>query len=92
MAHISRDRDKLLSRVRRIRGQAEAIERAIGGDHECTGILQQIAALRGAINGLMAHVLDGHIREHLIDPSRAPTKAEAKALEELFQVVKSYLK
>lgn len=48
--------------------------------------------LPGAINGLMAEVLEGHIREHLIDPSRSPTKPEAEAVDELAEVVKRYLK
>lgn len=92
MSHTIRDRVKLLSRVRRIRGQVEALERAIDETHDCTEILQQIAACRGAVNGLMAEVLEGHIREHLIDPSRAPTRSEGEALEDLARVIKSYLK
>lgn len=92
MSHTIRDRVKLLGRVRRIRGQVEALERAIDGAHDCTQVLQQIAACRGAVNGLMAEVLDGHIREHLIDPKRAPTRAEGEALEELARVIKRYLK
>jgi DNA-binding FrmR family transcriptional regulator len=92
VSHTIRDRVKLLGRVRRIRGQVEALERAIDEAHECTQILQQIAACRGAVNGLMAEVLEGHIREHLIDPARAPTRAEGEALEDLAQVIKRYLK
>ena len=92
MAHTIRGRVKLLGRVRRIRGQVEALERAIEETHDCTQILQQIAACRGGVNGLMAEVLEGHIREHLIDPSRAPTRGEAEAIEELAQVIKRYLK
>lgn len=92
MSHTIRDRVKLLGRVRRIRGQVEALERAIDETHDCHDILQQIAACRGAVNGLMGEVLEGHIREHLIDPDRAPTKAEGEALSELVQVLKRYLK
>ena len=92
MSHTIRGRAGLLGRVRRLRGQVEALERAIDGSHDCTQILQQIAACRGAVNGLMAEVLDGHIREHLIDPSREPTRAEGEALEELARVIKRYLK
>lgn len=92
MAHIARDQKKLLSRVRRIRGQVEAIDRLIESGHECDEVLQQIAALRGAVNGLMAHVLEGHIREHVIDHAREPTKAEVRALADLAQIMRSYLK
>lgn len=65
MAHTITGKKKLLARVRRIKGQAEALERALSGEAECTAVLQQIAAVRGAVNGLMAEVLEGHIREHL---------------------------
>jgi DNA-binding FrmR family transcriptional regulator len=91
--HTKRDKEKLLNRVRRLRGQLDGIERGLLDDaHDCYAILQTIAACRGAINGLMAEVLEGHIREHIIDESRKPSKAEADALEGLIDVVRSYLK
>lgn len=74
MAHTITGKKKLLARVRRIKGQAEALERALSGEAECAAVLQQIAAVRGAVNGLMAEVLEGHIREHLgpdaVEPAR----------------------
>lgn len=91
MAHIERDRAKLLARVKRLRGQVDGLQRALESGDPCSGILQQIAACRGAVNGLMAEVLDGHIREHLIDPCRTPTRAEAQALNELNGILRSYL-
>lgn len=90
--HTHRDKSKLLGRVRRLRGQLEAVERLIENHDDCERVLQQIAACRGAINGLMAHVLDGHIREHVIDPSRTPTRKESQALGNLAEIMKSYLK
>lgn len=65
MAHTISGGKQLLARVRRIRGQAEALERALDAGTECMAILQQIAAIRGAVNGLMSEVLEGHLREHL---------------------------
>lgn len=90
--HTHRERTTLLNRVRRIRGQMEKIERMLETEHDCEGVLQQIAACRGAINGLMVQVLDGHIREHVIDPERKPTRVETQALDALAQLMKSYLK
>ena len=92
MAHLERDRKKLLNRARRIRGQIEAVERALEEDDQCSAVLQTIAAARGALNGLMAQVLEGHIREHVIDPGRKPTRAQLEAADELLDVVKAYLK
>ena len=91
--HTSRDRRKLLNRVRRIRGQIDGVARALGGhSHDCYAILQSIAACRGAITGLMVEVLEGHIREHVIDASRKPSAAERDAIEDLVAVVRSFLK
>jgi DNA-binding FrmR family transcriptional regulator len=94
MAHIVRDKTKLLNRVRRLRGQIDAIERTIeaGADDECTEVMQLIAAARGAMDALMANVLEGHIRHHMIDPDRRPSSAESRAAQELIDVVKTYLK
>lgn len=92
MAHTTKDKDKLLSRVRRIRGQVEAIERAIETEQECAGVLQLMAACRGALNGLMAEVMEGHVRFHVLSPKAKASSPEAKAADELIQVVRAYLK
>ena len=78
--------------MRRIRGQIEAVEKALDGDEDCSAVLQTIAATRGALNGLMAQILEGHIREHVIDPGRKPTQGQLEAADELVDVVKAYLK
>lgn len=92
MAHTIRDKQKLLNRVRRIQGQLEAVEKALDQEQECFAILQTIAACRGAINGLMAEVIEGHIRFHVADPDEQPTSEQAKATQQLIDVVKAYLK
>ncbi|AZG08075.1 metal/formaldehyde-sensitive transcriptional repressor [Pigmentiphaga sp. H8] len=91
MAHTIHNQKRLLTRVRRIKGQAEALEHALGQQVECTAILQQIAAIRGAVNGLMAEVLEGHIREHL-GRADAPADVRAADLEEVVAAVRSYMK
>jgi DNA-binding FrmR family transcriptional regulator len=92
MAHTVRDKTKLLNRIRRIRGQVDAIERALEDEQECTDILLTITACRGAINGLMAEVIEGHIRYHVINPDTKPTSPQAIAAQQLMDVVKTYLK
>jgi DNA-binding FrmR family transcriptional regulator len=92
MAHTTKDKAKLLGRVRRIRGQVEAIERSLDGEHECSSVLQLMAACRGALNGLMAEVLEGHIRFHVLDPKSAENAPQVEAAEELIDVVRTYLK
>ncbi len=88
MAHISSDPDKkILARVRRIRGQIEGIERAIEESTDCYAVLQQTAAVRGALNGLMAELIEGHIRHHVVGDAK-----NGKATEELVDIVRSYLR
>jgi DNA-binding FrmR family transcriptional regulator len=92
VSHTIREKTKLLNRVRRIRGQIEAVERALDHEIGCADVLQLIAGARGAINGLMAEVMEDHVRAHLIDPAREPDPERAHAAEELIDVVRSYLK
>jgi DNA-binding FrmR family transcriptional regulator len=88
MAHLSSDPDKkLLARVRRIRGQIEAIERAIEHGTDCYAVLQQTTAARGALNGLMAELIDGHIRHHVMEDTK-----NGKGAEELMDIVRSFLR
>jgi FrmR/RcnR family transcriptional regulator, repressor of frmRAB operon len=92
MAHTAKDKEKLLLRVRKIRGQIDAIERALGQESECADVLQLMAACRGALNGLMAEVLEGHIRFHVLSPHASANSLQMEAAEELIGVVKAYLK
>jgi DNA-binding FrmR family transcriptional regulator len=92
MSHTIREKTKLLNRVRRIRGQIEAVQRAVEQEIGCADVLQLITAARGAINGLMGEVIEDHIRMHLVDPAQHPDAEAAHAAGELIDVVRSYLK
>ena len=92
MVHTIREKNKLLARVRRIRGQVEAIERALETEIDCADVLQVIASVRGAMNGLMAEVMEDHIRFHVVDPAREPNSQRAQGAQELIDVVRTYLK
>ena len=89
--HTKRDKKKLLDRVARIRGQVDAINRALEQeDEDCSKVLNTIAACRGAMTGLMAEVLEGHIHAHVVQPQAQSERHEA-ALD-LVDVLRSYLK
>jgi DNA-binding FrmR family transcriptional regulator len=92
MSHTIREKTRLLNRVRRIRGQVEAVERALDQEIGCADVLQRITGARGAIDGLMGEVIEDHIRMHLIDPALQPDSEARHATEELIDVVRSYLK
>lgn len=91
MTHVEREKIKLLNRLRRIKGQVEAIERAVEGDRECGRVLQQATACRGALDGFIAEVIEDHIRDHLVDPALPKDDPRTIAAEELVDIVHSYL-
>lgn len=92
MAHTIRDKKKLLNRIRRIQGQLDGVSRALEKEDECANILQTLAACRGALNGLMAQVVEGHVRMHVLDPHEKPSPEQAAAVDELLDVVRTYLR
>jgi DNA-binding FrmR family transcriptional regulator len=89
MSHVASEKQKLLNRLKRLRGQIDALERAVQGDVECARVLQQATACRGALEGFIAEVIEDHIREHMIDPADLP---RAQAAEELVAILRSYLR
>lgn len=91
MAHTIREKNKLLNRVRRIRGQMEAIERALEEERGCTALLQLIAGARGAINGLMGEIIEDHIHMH-VAAHELSAQQRLEGASELLDVVRAYLK
>jgi DNA-binding FrmR family transcriptional regulator len=92
VVHTIREKQKLLNRVRRIRGQVEAIERALEGEAGCSQVMHLVAACRGAVNGLLAEILEDHIRTHLIERELGPEAGEHHGVEDLVEIVHSYFK
>lgn len=92
MAHTVKDKKKLLHRVRRLRGQLNAVEKALEAEHDCSAVLLTLAACRGAMDALMAEIIEGHIRFHILDPKQRPTAEQKRAAQEVIGVVRRYLK
>lgn len=90
MAHIIKDKQKILSRVNRIKGQLEAFSKAIESEQDCYQVMQLLASCRGALNGLMSEVVERHIREHVIEAENK--KMAAESAEDLVDIMKSFLK
>jgi FrmR/RcnR family transcriptional regulator, repressor of frmRAB operon len=92
LSHTTKNKARLLSRVRRIQGQVAAIERALDGEHECEDVLQLVASGRGALNSLMAELIEEHLRFHVLSPTALAEASQLEAADELIAVVKRYLR
>ena len=92
MTHTIREKQKLLARVRRIRGQVEAVERALEAEAGCEQVMHLLASTRAAMAGLMAEVIEDHVRTHLVDPERHPGALDGDAADELLTVIRTYVK
>ncbi|MTH36381.1 metal-sensing transcriptional repressor [Paracoccus limosus] len=92
MSHTIKHKTKLLARVRRLKGQIEAVERALETEAPCGEILNLTASIRGAVSGLTAELIEDHIREHISNPDRDEDGARAEAAAELIAIIRTYLK
>lgn len=92
MSHTIREKQKLLARVRRIRGQVEAIERALESEAGCEQVMHLLASTRAAMAGLTAQVVEDHVRTHLVEPKRQSAAQRQEAAEALLSVIHSYLR
>lgn len=91
MSHQGREKQKLIARIKRIRGQVDAIERSLSSDEQCADVLMLLANVRGGINSLMAEVLEDHIRLHILSPEKGAAVTTELA-EDLIDLVRAYLK
>lgn len=92
MSHITAAKKELITRINRIQGQLDGIKDAIQEDLDCASVLQQVAACRGAMNSLMAEIIEGEIKNHVLSPNAKANSSEAKAADELVEVLRRYIK
>ena len=92
MSHTIEQKKDLILRAKRIQGQVDALVRALDEERECSEVLHLMSAARGAMNSLMSELLEGHIREHVLNGKRKPSAKQAQAADEVIEMVKSYLK
>jgi DNA-binding FrmR family transcriptional regulator len=91
MTHIDKEKQKLVARIKRIRGQVDSIERSLSSEDDCADVLMLLANVRGGINSLMAEVLEDHIRLHILTPEKSEMPRQELA-EDLIDLVRAYLK
>lgn len=92
MSHVISEKQKLIHRIRRLKGQMEAVERALEQDADCSKVMHALSACRGAMNALMVELLEDHVRYHMVDPEAGPRSPEARAATDLIESIKTYLR
>jgi FrmR/RcnR family transcriptional regulator, repressor of frmRAB operon len=92
MSHTIKQKQDLLLRAKRIQGQVEALVRALDEERDCSEVLHVMSAARGAMNSLMSGLLEGHMRNHVLNGKQRPTSKQVQAVDEVIEMVKSYLK
>ena len=90
MGHTVREKAKLLGRVRRLKGQMEAVERALEAEAPCGDVLQLLASIRGALAGLTSEVMEDHLHEHVLHAG--DDRQRAQAVEELAEALRTYIR
>lgn len=90
--HVVHAKKRLLDRVKRIRGQLDGIERALDTEVGCDEVLHRLAGVRGALGGLMAEVVEDHVKNHLIDEGKRGPTLNEDAVERLLEVVQTYVR
>jgi DNA-binding FrmR family transcriptional regulator len=91
MSHLEKEKQKLVARIKRIRGQVDSIERSLTAGDDCADVLMLLANVRGGVNSLMAEVMEDHIRLHLL-PSEKSVAPPEELAEDLIDLVRAYLK
>jgi DNA-binding FrmR family transcriptional regulator len=92
VGHTVREKTKLINRVRKLSGQVGAVERALETEAGCAEVMRLLAACRGAVNSLLAEVVEDHVREHLVAPGARAESPRTQAVDDLIDVVHSYFK
>ncbi|MEH6719982.1 MAG: metal/formaldehyde-sensitive transcriptional repressor [Aurantimonas endophytica] len=92
MAHLTKNSAKLIARIRRLQGQLDAIARSLENEAPCGDVLQLVASVRGAMNGLTIELIEEHVRNHVVNPDREDDPEKAKGAAELIAVLRTYLK
>lgn len=90
MSHTIKDKKKLLARVSKIQGQVNGLKKMLEDDSECQDVLQQIAAVKGAVNGVMREVIKGHLVDHIAEEDDLKTREEH--LQIILKILDSYIK
>ena len=92
MSHVFKDRKRISNRINRIKGQLDSVGKMLDKEEYCLSVMQTLAACRGALNGLMGEIMDGHIKYHIMSEPETMSSPQDKAANELIKLLKTYWK
>lgn len=88
--HVTQPHKKaLLTRIKRIEGQVRGVAKMVEEDRYCVDVLNQIAALRSALDAVALRLLEDHTKGCV---SNAILRGEKQAVDELLTVLKHFTK
>jgi DNA-binding FrmR family transcriptional regulator len=90
MSHTIREKSKILGRLNRIKGQLDALSKGIEAEQDCYQVMQLLSSCRGALNGLMGDIVEGHVREHIVQAENKKVATESG--EDLIEIMRSFWK
>lgn len=85
MHGVHKDNKKIVSRIKRIMGQLEGVEKMIQADKYCIDIITQTSAIKSAISSLEDEMLQGHLAHCL---TKDTNKSRIKEMQE--EIIKVY--
>lgn len=86
---LRKDRE-LINRLKRIEGQIRGLQRMVEEDQYCIDILNQIAAVKGALNKVSLEILKKHTHG-CVKSALKDQGDEGEIIEELIQVINKLL-
>ncbi|MFC0393827.1 metal-sensitive transcriptional regulator [Paenibacillus mendelii] len=87
--HSDKTKANLISRLNRIEGQIRGVKGLIERDTYCDDVLNQIAAIQSALNGVGKLLLEGHMKSCVIERIQS---GDEEVIDELLITVKKLMK
>jgi DNA-binding FrmR family transcriptional regulator len=83
-AEGSRERDEILTRLRRVEGQIRGIQRMIEEERECEAVATQLMAARAALDRASLFIMGRHIERCLRDPEGRGSRVQLERVISFF--------
>lgn len=75
------EKDRLIKRLHRIEGQVRGIEKMVEEDRYCIEILQQMSAIKAAMDKVALGILDDHVQHCMAAGADDPVRRDEMTTE-----------